>query len=184
MIIIGIDPSLVHTGLCRLTEGKIKDKKSDLLAIKSKAEGTSIASRFPRMHKIVEQVIDFCIEKKPDLLVIEGYAFRAKGRVFDLGEFGGLLREALLSINTPIIEIEPTKLKKFITGKGRCEKEEMMVEVFKRYKLDFDDDNLCDAFSLAIFVYSKHCIDNNIPVKLTPIQIAEIKTLADYSLKE
>ena len=27
MIIVGIDPSLTHTGLCRLTDGKILDEK-------------------------------------------------------------------------------------------------------------------------------------------------------------
>ena len=93
MIVVGIDPSLRHTGLCRLTDGKILDEKKDLLAILSKAKGDSIANRLPRMFKIREQILDFCLAETPSLFVIEGYAMRAKGRVFDLGEFGGLIRE-------------------------------------------------------------------------------------------
>jgi len=170
MIIVGIDPSLTHTGLCRLTDGKILNEKKDLLAIKSKAVGDSIANRLPRMFEIRRQILNFCLAEPVSLFSIEGYAFRANGRVFDLGEFGGLIREELLALNIPIVEVGPTRLKKFITGQGNCDKALVMKEVERIYKFKTDDDNLSDAFAIAIYAWSYHCLSNNIKIKLNSYQ--------------
>jgi crossover junction endodeoxyribonuclease RuvC len=45
--------------------------------------------------------------------------------------------------------VAPTGLKKFITGKGNCAKELILLEVYKRYKMSFDNNNLADSFGLA-----------------------------------
>lgn len=81
---------------------------------------------------------------------IEGYAYSAKGAVFNLGELGGVLRLALYKRGIPTIEVPPTYLKKFMTGKGTSPKNLMLKEAYKTYGVDIDDDNECDAFALAL----------------------------------
>ena len=84
------------------------------------------------------------------LVMIEGYAFGAKGSSgISLGELGGVTRVALYDLNVPFIEIPPTQLKKFVTGKGTAKKEHMLMEVLDRWHEKFFDDNICDAFSLV-----------------------------------
>lgn len=83
------------------------------------------------------------------LVLIEGYAFGAKGSAgISLGELGGIIRLSLYESAIPYIEIPPTQLKKFITGKGGAVKDIVLKEVFKRYGFDTDDNNVADAYSL------------------------------------
>lgn len=81
---------------------------------------------------------------------IEGYAYSAKGAVFNLGELGGVLRLALYKRNIRTIEVPPTYLKKFLTGKGTSPKNVMLKEAYRLYEIDINDDNDCDAFALAL----------------------------------
>ena len=45
--------------------------------------------------------------------------------------------------------IPPNTLKKFITGKGNAKKELMLLKVYKRWGVEFNDNNMADAYSLA-----------------------------------
>jgi hypothetical protein len=69
--------------------------------------------------------------------------------VVDLGELGGVTRLALYNLKIPYVLVPPATLKKFITGKGNSPKNIMLKEIFKRFAMDFDDDNVADAYSLA-----------------------------------
>ncbi|ORT58219.1 hypothetical protein [Streptomyces sp. CB03238] len=88
-----------------------------------------------------------------DVVAMEGYAAGAKfGREL-AGELGGAVKLALLDVLDkpacyPII-VAPTKLKKYTTGKGTAAKAEMLLAVYKKWGVTYDDDNLADAYSLA-----------------------------------
>ena len=45
--------------------------------------------------------------------------------------------------------IAPGTLKKFVTGKGTAKKELMLLKTYKKWKVEFEDNNLCDAYGLA-----------------------------------
>lgn len=83
-------------------------------------------------------------------VAIEGYAFGAKGAVFNLGELGGVLRLEVYKRGLPLIEVPPTTLKKHITGKGTSAKQVMIKDLYKNFDIDTNDDNDADAISLAI----------------------------------
>ena len=64
MIVIGIDPSLTGTGLCRLTDGKVLDDIKDLAIIKTRPEGKQLKERIQRCREIVSQIESFsCLNK-------------------------------------------------------------------------------------------------------------------------
>jgi crossover junction endodeoxyribonuclease RuvC len=45
--------------------------------------------------------------------------------------------------------IPPTVLKKFVTGKGNCKKELILLYVFKKWGITIEDNNIADAYSLS-----------------------------------
>lgn len=49
---------------------------------------------------------------------------------------------------TPL-QIPPMTLKKYATGKGTAKKQEMLLQIYKRWGIEFNDDNAADAYSLA-----------------------------------
>lgn len=90
----------------------------------------------------------------PELVVIEGYGFssmQSKAGVVLQVEIGTVMRYFLQQRNIPYIEVPPTNLKKFILGKGVGKKDLIMKEVYKRWGFDTTDDNIADAFGLAMF---------------------------------
>lgn len=58
---------------------------------------------------------------------------------------------------TPL-QIPPMTLKKYATGKGTAKKQEMLLQIYKRWGIEFNDDNAADAYSLARLA-GKHVID-------------------------
>jgi crossover junction endodeoxyribonuclease RuvC len=82
--------------------------------------------------------------------LIEGYSFGSKGAsVVSLGEFGGILRMYASGIADCTVEVPPTVLKKFITGKGNAKKLDVVSSLSAKYAMTFKSDNQADAFGLA-----------------------------------
>jgi Holliday junction resolvasome RuvABC endonuclease subunit len=40
-------------------------------------------------------------------------------------------------------------LKKYAAGKGNAKKQEMLMQIYKRWGLEFNDDNAADAYALG-----------------------------------
>lgn len=51
-------------------------------------------------------------------------------------------------LRTPL-QIPPMTLKKYATGKGTSKKQEMLLQIYKRWGVEFNDDNAADAYALA-----------------------------------
>ena len=62
---------------------------------------------------------------------MEGYAYGAKGRVFNLAENMGLLKYKLYKHAIPVTIVEPSKVKKCATGKGNADKQ-VMYDTFSK----------------------------------------------------
>lgn len=52
------------------------------------------------------------------------------------------------SLRTPL-QVPPMTLKKYATGKGTAKKQEMLMQMYKRWKIEFNDDNAADSYALA-----------------------------------
>jgi crossover junction endodeoxyribonuclease RuvC len=140
--VLALDVSLAHTGYARadLATGEIT---------KGLVEPVDV-NGMPRLAFLRDQLLKLAEPTHRTLVLIEGYAYAAKGQaVISLGELGGVLRLALYEAAIPVIEISPAQVKKFTTGKGNAPKNIMLKEVFKRFNVDIDDDNIADAFALV-----------------------------------
>lgn len=130
--IMGLDLSLNATGVC-LPDGKV-------LTIKCKPEWGD-----NRLCVIRDTVRRFC--PTVDMAVIEDLPFHAKAAGIT-GMVQGAVRTELMDQGVPYVLITPATLKKFATGKGNADKDEMIAAARRRAGLIFRDHNQCDAWHL------------------------------------
>jgi crossover junction endodeoxyribonuclease RuvC len=143
-IIIGLDLSLCATGISVINEkGDIIEKK--LVESSAKEENT------PRLTKICFTIMEIVNSYNTNLVIIEGPTFGVQKTIsiFQLGELAGVVKEKLFIQNIPFIIVPPTVLKKFITGKGNSPKDVMMLKIYRKYGIEFENNNLADAYALA-----------------------------------
>lgn len=137
MRIIGIDASLTGTGVAVLEDGSLRTE-----TIESKKKGSE------RLIDIRSRVCR--ISLGADLVAIEGYAFAKPNQAHQIGELGGVLRVMLTELGIKWIEVAPSQVKKFATGKGNAKKEEIAVAIYKRWGREFPTNDEADAFVLAV----------------------------------
>ena len=53
------------------------------------------------------------------------------------------------------LKVPPMTLKKFAAGKGNAKKQEMLLQIYKRWGIEFNDDNAADSYALARLVAGK-----------------------------
>jgi len=144
MKILGLDLSLTETGLVALEDKEIVMKH----LIKTKPD--QFETEIERILYIINEITSLPIPYL-DLVVIEGASlgsFKTRS-LFTLGKLHGLIEMFLKENEIKYIIVPPRSLKKFITGKGNAKKELMLLKVYKKYGIEFDNNNLCDAFALA-----------------------------------
>ena len=138
MAFLGIDQSLNATGLCRLgPDGAVQLRAT--VDPEKRLDG-------PRLV-FIKQVVASLLEHV-EFAAMEGYSYDSVGRVFELGEIGGVLKVLLIERNVPYIIVPPVLLKKFATGNTSATKEQMIKAAQER-AFHPADDNQADAFFLA-----------------------------------
>jgi len=151
MIALGIDLSLTGTGLVVLDEDKLI--YSECFKPKNKSGSRRLVEIRCKISKTLK-------EYAPALVCLEGYSFRSRGRaVFQIGELGGIVRVLLYESDLhgsdlyesgiKWLEIAPSQVKKFATGKGNSGKDLILQQVYKRWGQEFETSDEADAFVLA-----------------------------------
>lgn len=149
--VVGIDPSLTGTAVCKYFE----DGTVEVGSFGSRPTGDSITARVDRYLRLISRVIKF-IGHDPSLITIEGYSFGSRGRQNSLSEYGGILRADLCEYDSPIWEVPPKTLKKFVTGSGNASKIKMVTATIGRWKVEYDTDDEYDAYGLARMAAAIH----------------------------
>jgi len=54
------------------------------------------------------------------------------------------------------LKVPPMTLKKYASGKGNAKKQEMLLQIYKRWGMEFNDDNAADAYGLARIAAESH----------------------------
>jgi Holliday junction resolvasome RuvABC endonuclease subunit len=151
MNIIGVDYSLSSPGIC------ISDKQTTDINdcvfhyLTSRKKLTFPSSQFigtlhkdylnseERFDQISSWAINIIIKQKDPIVYLEGYAFGARGRaLFQIAENSGLLKFKLYKLGIKFVLVEPTKAKKFFSGKGNASKAYMGDSFFKKTNIDLE----------------------------------------------
>ena len=147
--VIGIDPSMTSTGIV------VVDKEGFVASttVVSKNTGNYVLQRMNRIHFLVRKIRDYCEGFPPEHICIEDYSYSSiSSNLTQMAEFGGILRYVLTRV-WQVTEIAPTNLKKHTTGKGMWKgggKTPMIVALTKRHGVELANDDLYDAFGLAL----------------------------------
>lgn len=157
-IAIGIDQSL--TGFA-LTALNIKDpSKFNSWVYKSDKRGVArlsdirwwLMSKFDEIAKIgdiQEIAMEAAIMASPSSLMLGELAGLVKLTCWDY--FDGNLNRYIpypQKLRAPL-QVPPMTLKKYAAGKGNAKKQEMLMQIFKRWGIEFNDDNAADSYALA-----------------------------------
>ena len=103
-----------------------------------------------RLIQIEEKLDEYINPESTKLVCIEGLSFGSKGQsVSQIGAVHYITRTYLYKNNIPYKVVTPSELKKFVTGKGNAKKDLMLLKIYKKWGIEFEDDNLADAYSLA-----------------------------------
>lgn len=136
---VGIDPS-TKTGLA------IIDKQGNIINVEEiKSKTTKDPERFVDIAlSVIEQI------EPNDIVTIEGFSYGSKGKgVSTQYGLGWIIRYFLYERGYEYIEIPPTSVKKFATGKGNTKKDEMVLPIYRKWGFEHTSDNVRDAFVLA-----------------------------------
>jgi len=148
MIIAGVDYSLTSPAIC-VHEGDEWDYKNcqfyymvkrDKLLHPEKQFNATLYPSFDydieRFEKLSNWSLNILKEHKVTHVNIEGYAFGAVGRVFQIAENAGLLKYQVHKEGLGCFVHAPTVIKKFATGKGNATKEKMYDAFFSETGVD------------------------------------------------
>jgi crossover junction endodeoxyribonuclease RuvC len=141
MLILGLDIS-THTGYAFLND-------TDKLEVDTIHYPVN-SDRLFRWSKYAAD-LESLLDKygNPAIAAIEGYGYANKYSLGTLVEIGTVLRMVLYNRRIPIVEIPPNTLKRYVSGKGNVQKNQMLLEVYRRWGIAFTDDNMADAYALA-----------------------------------
>lgn len=187
---MGLDLSLSNTGVCIINQ---RGKIVEIGSVKTEPQGRLVPQRFERYRKINQGIYDFAIEcfSEIEVTAIEGYSFNSKSREkIQIAESAALARDLIYTKfeSSEIIEVYPLSLKKFILGnvkkvKGNT-KNIMCREVWKKYKIDINDDNQVDAFLLAQIALCKYNVIKSKTDGYQKYQLEVVETVIKKIIEE
>jgi len=142
MVIAGIDYSLRGPSICLynnpdgifsykycsffyLTENKRQSEiiESNIFGERL-SDWDSDEERYETLAQWATDIVMGCSQ-----VALEGYAYGAMGRVFNIAENTGILKFQLYRLGIPVTIFPPTDIKKFATSKGNADKN-MMYDAF------------------------------------------------------
>jgi len=155
-IILGIDPgtNIMGYGIIH-----IKNNKTELIAMGS-IELKKLETHFLKLQKIFERTNYLITEYKPDEVAIEApFLGKNAQSMLKLGRAQGISIAAALSLNIPVFEYSPKKIKMSITGKGTSSKEQVAAMLVSLLKIKDLPKHLDATDGLAVALC--HSFQNN-----------------------
>ena len=176
MRILGLDLSITSPAFCIMDVNEDFTIKEIFLHGFTKTEKWLYQSEHLKIHKIPSNYNSHPSHYRPyiiynivkeymtgiDYMAIEDYAMGAKGKVFDLAEFAGGMKNFFYMQNIPTKKLPPMSVKMCATGKGNADKVIMgmrfkqsifpqMVDnhIFNLPEAESPSEDLIDAFYMA-----------------------------------
>jgi crossover junction endodeoxyribonuclease RuvC len=153
---IGIDPSLTGNAVVIINDsGEIVKEH---LVSTNKECYMNPEQRILDIFEQIEYIFNAVRLKK---VYIEGLAYSSNSAtLFERAGLMYLIVTRLLKEDIDYSIIVPTMLKKWHTTDGHADKKFMMRVAKCKYGIDFQDDNICDAYCLAMLALEDH--QNNV----------------------
>lgn len=151
-VFIGIDQSLTGFAFCALSS---KNPKQHITWVyKSPYFGIE---RLVDIRNFIEDHFKYLNEHDNHIedIAMEGTVLASQAALV-LGELSATVRLTIFDYfedhrRFPL-KVPPMTLKKYAAGKGNAKKQEMLLQIYKRWGVEFNDDNAADSYALARLV--------------------------------
>lgn len=143
--VVGVDPSISSTGVFEIGSSVRFDR------IRSTPDETSLRTRLDRLRSMATRIhAAVTCGGAVDLIVIEGPAYGSNNaKTHELAGFWWLLVHVLEQV-APVAVAQPGTVKKFATGNGRAEKDEVLAAAIAAFPgVGIKSNDVADAASLA-----------------------------------
>jgi Holliday junction resolvasome RuvABC endonuclease subunit len=165
-IYLGIDPSLTGSGLVLINEDY-----SILDMIKFSTPAMGVERLFHLQNKLLEVLNKYTTIRQ---ICVEGPALRETGKIFDLGQWAGIIYLELYKRSLDFTVVAPMQLKKYVSAIGKNQgKQVVMLDVFKNFGEEIRDNDLADAYVLARIAHDFYGLCNE----------AELPNIKKYQLE-
>jgi Holliday junction resolvasome RuvABC endonuclease subunit len=132
------------------------------------------------------------LDNYPNLVVscIESPAYRETGKIFELGEWAGIVKLELFKRSIPYIMAAPLALKKYVSGEGKSKgKETVLLDIFKNFNEEIRQDDQGDAYVLSRIAHDyhfKYIINEKIDIKKFQEEVLGViwKTYGKYNINK
>jgi len=147
-VYVGIDQSLTGFAITILQADDLKKYTS--WVYKSPYFGVE---RLVDIQAFIGEVLDEYKIRDGKILdvAMEGSVLQSPAAL-KLGELAGAVKLILREHLFYPLQVPPMTLKKFAAGKGNAKKQEMLLQMYKRWGVEFSDDNAADSYALARLV--------------------------------
>jgi len=148
-LVLGIDSSLTGTGLC-LVDPLADPPTIQVHTVRPPGPKTKTRREYSRRVSAAVEVIDAAMEGV-DLIVMEELAYAAKGdTAFVLPWMWGRIIDCAEARDIPLSFANVSQLKKYATGIGNCDKDQVIAKVVRDYpEVAISNNNEADALVLA-----------------------------------
>jgi crossover junction endodeoxyribonuclease RuvC len=150
LIGIGIDQSL--TGFALSAVSIAEPKKHITWVYKSPYFGIE---RLVDIRQWLIDTLDYVSEDHGIVDIAMEGSVLASHSALVLGELAAVVKMAIYdyfgedeNCRYPL-KVPPMTLKKYASGKGNAKKQEMLMQIYKRWGIEFNDDNAADAYALG-----------------------------------
>ena len=152
MRILSLDMSLTSTGYVFLRDGQVERFGA------AGADRTRDVERLAWFDRWLRYDLDIREGWLHDVdhVGIEGYSYGSPAgqtRAFGLGELGGIVKLAVHQAGIPLHIIPPGTWKKVLCGNGSLKKDQVRLELFKRYNIEFASQDTLDAWAVGMTLH-------------------------------
>ncbi|UQS95197.1 RuvC-like resolvase [Pseudanabaena phage Pam4] len=155
MKILGLDLSLSSTGVAHVTTTPDGwQAETSRVVVKARhvprgGEPHTLAERSVRLRRLAGLITDHA--RGADLVVVEGPSYASDtGKAHDRAGLWWLVVGRLTGAGLQVVEVPPSTVKTYATGKGNAGKDEVLAAVVRRYPtVEVRDNNEADALVLA-----------------------------------
>lgn len=162
--VLGIDPSLAATGMCAVLDGRYRLTETWTTAPEQHRPARLLQLRDKLCHLITATKGQLAGPHSTLIVAMESEIWMGNPtQSSDASAVQAVYQQTLWELDPQhqwlhYLPVNVAHVKKWLGAKG---KDEILLQVFKRYKVEFRDHNQADAFTLgmighAFYIYTKH----------------------------
>lgn len=156
MIFLGLDLSTTATGLVRVRSGGTGATLGQGWTVEQEL---LIAPKSKVLEERIDAIVHALLKNLGcHLVVIEGLAgggvFRGPSLI-PLAKLHGSIEYQLRSMSIPYETVAPATWRKALLGKGNVRKDQVALEVFKRYGYEHESLDVVEAWAVAVYACRK-----------------------------